>query len=239
MPVRTRNARANGYPPFYDFETQSRTRMATLLGQAYFLEPPPGYEWDLEIVKRIRSTFDHGLVPIHRVMVFRAVTGGEIRCHNWGVGRYSQNGKHEEAPWKQQLLAGAPPPSNKYLASLERPNVIDTWYPIAPMNNMGLPPEWQPLDELALQDLRDIDAFRRSFPDEKDALKAYNAVQKLKEEERTKAREAMLAAAEEKLDDRLHTSNTPSTSKTKPTGRPETPTLAIQEYTAPCQSPTV
>lgn len=227
MPVRSRQARASGYPPFYDFETQSRTRMATLLGQAYFLEPPPGYEWDLEVVKRIRSTFDSGLVPVHRVMVFRAATGGEIRCHNWGVARLSQNGKTEEAPWKQQLLGAAPPPSNKYLASLERPNVIDTWYPIMPMNDIGLPPEWQPLDEIALMDLRDIDTFRRSFPDEKDAVKAYNSIQKIKEAELAAGREKMFADAEEKFEDRMKTSNTPSTSKTKPSGRPAAPSLGI------------
>lgn len=212
MPVRVRG-RAR-YDEAYEIAHEPRTRAAILLGQAYSFQGPPGMEFDQALVKEVRRTFDPGFRIIHRVMVFRAATGGEIHKHNWGVARLTLN--KPDAPWKLELLARAEMPSG-YLGSLERPNLVDIFYPFEGMNSEGIPPEYVPFDRTAVADLKARLDFRL-MQRHHDAFKAWQLQQAEQDAEREKIGDRNLNEAGLEFEDRLKHSLTPSTSKV-PTGR--------------------
>lgn len=217
MPVRVKS-RAR-YDEAWEIAHEPRTRSAILLGQVYSLQGPPGMEFDENLVKEVRRTFDPGFRLIHRVMVFRACTGGEIHKHNWGVARRTFN--RPDASWKLELLSRAEQPRG-YLGSIERPNLVDVFYPFEGMNQHGIPPEYVPFDRIAVADLKARLDFRL-MQRHQDAFKAWQAQQAEQDAERDKRVDRTLNEAGLEFEDRLHHSLTPKSTNVRSTPVPVLP----------------
>ena len=113
--------------------------MARVVETLYTFVPPPGMEFDEIAVRNIRSQWDPGFVPFHRIIVFRTKAGEEVKCHNWGVARYSEKGVQNE------LLKRAQRPLGGYFATLEHPTDIDGIYPFGVgMDKKGMPAPYFP-----------------------------------------------------------------------------------------------
>lgn len=147
-------------------------------------------EFDESAVRYIRRTFDPGLVPFHRVMIFRGKDGGEIRCHNWGIARYSEKGVQNE------LLRRAPRPSYGYFSKLEHPTDVDGIYPFGEgMNKDGIPPAYEPfIGEMV------IDHCRRVFGL---AIEKYEQRVAERKAERESEIETLLDVADQKFADMI------------------------------------
>jgi hypothetical protein len=131
----------------YDFEISESSGHAILVDVVYTLVPPAGMEFDEKAVRYIRASFDPGFIPFHRVMVFKASTGGFIKCHNWGVCRYSEHGVQNE------MLRMANRPATGYFSTLEHPTDIDGIYPFGcAMDKYGLPPPYERFDGAKVQE---------------------------------------------------------------------------------------
>lgn len=130
-----------GFTPEVEKDGDGKPR---LIGQVYSLCGFPGQTFDEYWVRKIRSDYDQGFRPIMRRMVFRSETGGEFYRDNWGVSRYTR--KQPAPPWELPLLQAAPNDTGGYFATLERPNLIDCWFPFGGMDAEGLPPAYQPFN---------------------------------------------------------------------------------------------
>lgn len=123
----------------FEFEISRRDGLARLVDTVYTFVPPPGMEFDEIAVRNIRERWDPGLVPFHRIMIFRGKDGSEVKRHNWGVARRSERGVQNE------MLKRALRPLGGYFSTLEQPTDIDGIYPFGVgMDKNGLPAPYFP-----------------------------------------------------------------------------------------------
>lgn len=195
----------------------------TLLGQIYSLTGFQGQGFDEHWIRRIRNEADPGCVPIMRRMVFRTHTGREVWMENWGVARYS---KHRPGPdWELRLLRQAVRPTRGYLATLERPNLVDMWYPPMPMDEEGLPPKFWPFNgQLVLAWFKSIIRERAACRD----FDAFELLMKTYEAEQIRADREFDHEIDQRSRDAVDMFPKFSTTNVRPTPRAQ----QIQETTA-------